>query len=120
MQPPAPAEPAVPVVMDQPPSPEPQVIVIDHHDAPTVREVPVAVPVYVPIPVSSRRVHVEDRVNHVPDPVDAALRQEVRDGRQMEHTRPAQTYWGFGGQLRPDAWGQPATAPVKKDKEKDR
>jgi hypothetical protein len=36
-------------------------------------------------------------------------------GRQG-HTKPPQpVYWGFGGQLRPDAW-QPA--PVKKDKDR--
>jgi hypothetical protein len=116
--PPAPTEPAAPVVIEEVPPPEPRVIVIDHHDAPVVREV--AVPVYVPVPVSNRRVHVEDRVSHVPDPVDAALRQEVRDGRPIEQPRASPTYWGFGGQLRPDAWGQPAPAPVKKDKEKEK
>ena len=120
-QPPASSEPAAPVVIEEAPAPAPQVIVIDHHDAPVVREVPVAVPIYVPVPVSNRRVHVEDRVSHVPDPVDAALRQEVRDGRtQIEHTRSSQVLWGFGGQLRPDAWGQPAPAPVRKDKEKEK
>jgi hypothetical protein len=51
-----------------------------------VREVPVAVPVYVP--VTTRR-HVER-----PDP---PKRQEP-------------VYWGFGGKLRPDAW-KPAETP---------
>ena len=35
-------------VVAPPPAPEPQVIVIEHHDPPQIREVPVAVPVYVP------------------------------------------------------------------------
>ena len=120
-QPPAVAEPAAPVVVEQPPAPEPRVVVIDHHDAPQVREVPVAVPIYVPIPVSNRRVHGDERVSHVPDPVDAGYRQAVREGRVgSEPARPAQTYWGTSGQLRPDAWGQPPPAPVKKDKEKEK
>ncbi len=124
---PPPAAAPVPVVVEDVPPPEPQVVVIDHHDAPVVREVPVpvTVPVYVPVPSSNHRVHVQDRVSHEPDPVDAALRREVRDGRESEHSRPSQTFWGFGGQLRPDAWGQPRQpapppAPVKKEKDKDK
>jgi hypothetical protein len=120
-QPPAPTEPATPVIIEETRAPEPQVVVIDHHDPPQVHEVPVAVPIYVPVPVSNRRVHVDDRVSHVPDPVDAGYRQDVRDGRAGgEHARPAQTYWGVGGQLRPDAWGQPPPAPVRKEKEKEK
>ena len=53
-----------------------------------VREVPVAVPVYVPVPA---RRHV-DR----PDPPK----------------RPEPVYWGFDGKLRPDAW-KPAEPPKK-------
>jgi hypothetical protein len=118
MQPPASTEPIAPVVIEEDRAPDPQVVVIDHHDAPQVREVPVAVPVYVPVPVTNRRVHVSDRVSHAPDPVDAAHRQDGRmdDGRREEHTRQSQpVYWG--GQLRPDAWGQPTP---KKDKDKER
>ena len=120
------AELVTPVVEQLPPA-EPQVVVIDHHDAPVVREVPVAVPVYVPVLVSNRRARIDQHGSSAPDPVDAALRQQVRDGRESEHTRSSQpAYWGFGGQLRPDAWGpRPAAptatpAPVKKEKEKDR
>jgi hypothetical protein len=122
MQPPASTEPVAPVVIEEDRAPEPQVVVIDHHDAPQVREVPVAVPVYVPVPVTNRRVHVTDRVSHAADPVDAALRQNIRqdiridDGRRDEHARqPQPVYWG--GHLRPDAWGQPTP---KKDKDKER
>ena len=118
-QPPLSTEPVAPVVIDAARAPEPQVIVIEHHDPPQVREVPVAVPVYVPIPVTNRRVHVSDRVSRAADPVDAAHRQDVRqdvridDGRRDAHPRQSEpVYWG--GHLRPDAWGQPTP---KKDKD---
>jgi hypothetical protein len=118
-QPPVSAEPAIPVGIEEARAPEPQVIVIDHHDAREVREVPVAVPIYVPVPVTGRRVHIDDRAIRAPDPVDAAHRQELRPDevrRESEHTRQSQpVYWGFGGQLRPDAW-QPT--PVRKDKDR--
>lgn len=115
--PPAPV-PEVPAAAEESRAPEPQVIVIDHRDAPQIREVPVAVPVYVPVPVTGRRVHVADGVSRVPDPVDADLRQRVRgdDVGREERSRPSQpVYWG--GHLRPDAWGQPTP---RKDKDKDR
>ena len=101
---------------------QPQVVVIDHHDAPQVREVPVAVPVYVPVPISHRVVHVADRAIRVPDPVDASHRPVVRTDdiqRTYEHESQAKpVYWGFGGQLRPDAW-QPSPAPGKvRDRER--
>jgi hypothetical protein len=118
-QPPPAADP-VPPVIEEVRAPEPQVIVIDHHDAAQVREVPVAVPIYVPVPVTNRRVHVSGRVTSVPDPVDADLRRRVRgdDVGRQEHNRQSQpVYWGNGGQLRPDAWGQPTP---RKDKDKDR
>lgn len=70
-------------------TPQPPVIVVEHHDEPIVREVPVAVPVYVTVPV--RRSH---RGDHHPSrpPVVKAPR----------HVEPV--YWGWGGKLRPDAW----------------
>ena len=55
-----------------------------------IREVPVAVPVYVPVTTTRR--HVER-----PDP-----------------PKPAEpVYWGFGGKLRPDSW-KPAETPKPK------
>ncbi len=76
---------------------EPQVVVIDHHDAPQVREVPVAVPVYVPYPVRTEH---SDRV-----------RDDSSRDRPEAHVKPAEpVYWGFGGKLRPDAW-QPSPEP---------
>ena len=120
------AEQAAPptAAVDESRAPEPQVVVIDHRDAPQVREVPVAVPVYVPVPVPTGRRHVDDRTRGVADPVDASHRPIVRtDDIQStyERTTPSRpVYWGFGGQLRPDAW-QPAPAPRStRDKGKER
>jgi hypothetical protein len=57
---------------------EPEVVVIDRVET-------VAVPVYVPVPVAAEPAHPPSRPRPAP-PV----------------------YWGYGGKLRPDAWGQPA------------
>jgi hypothetical protein len=129
-QPPVAAEavagnPVQPVV-EESRAPEPQVIVIDHHDT-AVQQVPVAVPVYVPVPVKpNHRSFANDHVRNVPDPYDASRRLEVRQGVHSDtvdvgRTRSSQpVYWGFGGQLRPDAW-QPAGAkkePEKKEKDR--
>ena len=118
---PPPADPA-PVVSEEVRAPEPQVVVIDHHDAP-VQQVPVAVPVYVPYAVTSNhRRGPDNRLGHVADPYDAARRLEVREGVRLDsvtdvgRTPPQPVYWGFGGHLRPDAWQPaPAPAPTKKN-----
>jgi hypothetical protein len=84
---PAPEPLAAPI--EQPaPAPQPQVVVIEHHDAPEVREVPVAVPVYIPVAVNGR--HRADRVD--------------RDDDLSRRKTAEPVYWGFGGKLRPDAW----------------
>jgi len=83
----APAEPL--------PPPQPQVVVVehDHYEPPSIREVAVPVPVYIPV-----------RVRH--------------DSRRLVSRpvrKPAEpVYWGFGGKLRPDAW-KPTAADVQKD-----
>jgi len=101
--PPAPAEPIpVPtnVAKPEPASQPSQVIVIDHHDAPQVREV--VVPVYVPV----RRTYAR-----------ASVSEETHRTRFIPTTGlsapppPPPVYWGFGGKLRPDAW-QPTPAPT--------
>jgi hypothetical protein len=80
-------------------TPEPQVVVIDHHDpAPQVREVPVAVPVYIPV---VRRVRDHDHDHHN-DANDDRRRSADRDGHHKKAAEPV--YWGWGGKLRPDAW----------------
>lgn len=83
---PAPSSEPLAVTEAPPPAPHPQVVVIEHHDrAPQVREIPVAVPVY--IPVSRHRRDLDDR-----------------DGSRRRAKDPDPVYWGFGGKLRPDAW----------------
>ena len=103
-------EPAQPPVAA--PDPQPQVIVIDHHDAPVVREVPVpvAVPVFIQVP------RFRSAVDHVRiDRLDAVAPQDIHPEqpgiRQLQHQRDARcappVYWGFGGQLRPGSWEPP-------------
>ena len=89
---PAPLEvPDVPEAAAQPAA-APPVVVIEHHER--VREVPVAVPVYVAVP--TRRVHRPDHPSQPkPKPVEPV-------------------YWGWGGKLRPDAW-KPAVSDIQKD-----
>lgn len=87
--------------------PEPQVVVIDHHDTERVREVPVAVPVYIPVVQHSRTPRRFDgvhRVDHVPDADDWRSRTDPSKTAD-HHARPAApVYWGTAGTLRPDAW----------------
>ncbi len=69
-------------------APEPTVIVVDHHDQmPQVREVPVAVPIFIPVE--------RDRGREAGDRADQHRPREKK-------AEPV--YWGFGGKLRPDAW----------------
>jgi hypothetical protein len=91
--------------------PDPQVIVIDHRDAPAPAPEPVAVPYPVAVPVyvtsPSRRAVRHDTVTttintdvglvkaHVPVPANCVKAEPV--------------YWGFGGKLRPDSWQPPPT-----------
>ena len=83
-------------VLPSAPGPEPQVVVIDHHnEQPRVREiaVPFAVPVYIPV---VRRVHDRERTG-----------DRTPDGQRVRPAppKPAEpVYWGWGGKRRPDAW----------------
>jgi hypothetical protein len=101
--------PPPPVVPDpfisqvEPQAPPPQVVVIDHYNTERVREVPVAVPIYVPVVQRSRR-HSDnvDRVDRVQETED---RRDRTDSKSDHHGRPAApVYWGSSGALRPDAW----------------
>jgi hypothetical protein len=96
-------------IAEAPPAPQPQVVVIEHHDEPQVREVPVAVPVYIPVP--TRSVHRgSDYQRPVSQSSSGTDRRsgETDNARDKEsHKRAEPVYWGFGGTLRPDAW-QPA------------
>jgi hypothetical protein len=98
--PPPPLEVAAPP-QEPAPAPEPQVVVIEHHEPAVIREVQVAYPVY--IPVVSRQ---HDYPRHNPPNQPQQPRQpdgnHHADGRDG---KPAPTvYWGSGGKLRPDAW----------------
>ena len=111
---PAPVEPQVP-----PPAPEPQVIVVDHHDAPPaqpVYQVPVAVPVYVPVAaglyngglVDNRRVLDNSNVVKATIQTDQGLvRARVPLPPNCVNAEPV--YWGWGGKLRPGSWQPPPT-----------
>jgi hypothetical protein len=80
------------------------VVVIEHIET-------IAVPVYVPVPIQRAHRRGADR-----DRDDG----RGRDGDEARRpSKPSSTeYWGYGGKLRPDAWGQPQKDP-KKDPEKD-
>ena len=100
-----PSEQVTPDPAPLPPAPEPQIIVIDHHDAPQIREVPVVVPVPVYIPVATRSVRprVRDGSNGIPVSSDRWVAEHsVNQPTPVRQAEPV--YWGFGGKLRPDAW----------------
>jgi hypothetical protein len=99
-----------------PPASDPQVIVIDHHDAPEIREVPVAVPVY--IPVATRAVHtrtLDGSANGIPISSDRWIAEHM-PGQVPAVRKTEPVYWGFGGKLRPDAW-KPAPDPAVSKKQ---
>lgn len=103
-----------PIVNDAPvEAPPPQVIVIDHHDPPEVREVVVPVPVYVGVPVISRR-HGRLRADFpAADLVPGAPTTFLTDTPPEKSREPV--YWGWGGKLRPDAWKPtPRPAPERR------
>ncbi len=100
--------------LDAPPAPaqdpQPQVVVIDHHD-PVVQEVPVVVPVAVPVYVSRPHVRASRVDNGVLVPANVPPLH--RDGSTVVYpdAKPRcvePIYWGFGGKLRPDAWKPPS------------
>lgn len=82
----------------------PQVVVIEHRDEPRVREVPVAVPVYVAVPVGRVRHDRRDRDD------DIVGRGRVRPAEKVVEP----VFWGWGGKLRPDAW-KPSIETLQKD-----
>jgi hypothetical protein len=92
-------------------APAPQVIVIDHHDEPQVREVLVPYAVYVPV---VRRGFDRNRGVAVEAVHDSGRVTTATIDRNAPPQRPAQpVYWG--GSLRPDAWQpSPPSHPIKK------
>jgi hypothetical protein len=102
-----------PVIAQMPPQPpEPQVVVIDHRDE-RVREVPVVVPVYIPVVQRSR---IPRHVGRIDGDHTFPNDRRPRDPfTESDHhpSKPAQpVYWGTAGTLRPDAWkpNRPAQA----------
>lgn len=102
-----PPPPPVPAVAAPPPA-VPPVVVIEHHvehEQPRVREVvvPVAVPVYVQVPVSRHvRSHgIAERSALLPHQLPR-LPIHVQESERPKTAEPV--YWGWGGKLRPDAW----------------
>ena len=95
---------------EPPPRPEPEVIVIDHHDAPVQVPVavpyPVAVPVYVTAP-GSRRYGDRNTVTTTLETDAGLVRARVPVPANCTKAQPV--YWGFGGKLRPDSWQPPPT-----------
>ena len=105
-----------PAVVEEPQPPQPQVIVIEHHE-PRVEQVVVPVPVYVPVHTTGPRVH--RRTDALVQPTESTF-VPFQSGPPAVRPEPRRepVYWGFGGKLRPDAWGQPAPErekPSEKD-----
>ena len=112
--------PPEPIVTEapQPVAPQPQVVIIDHRDPPevheVVREVPVAVPVYIPV-ATTRSVHTraDHGANGIPISTDRWIAEHMPQQQQPVHRKEPE-YWGFGGKLRPDAWKPVPDPSVKK------
>ena len=98
----------------------PQVVVIEHHEPrePEVQQVVVPVPVYVPVYPARPRSHRHGDAVDYPRPVESTF-VPFQSGPPVSApgaARPQPVYWGFGGKLRPDAWGQrPADAGKPSD-----
>ena len=98
----------VPVIDDAPvETPPPPTVVIEHrgvieHREPQVQQV--AVPVYVPVYPTRGRLHRSEPFTGIQESTFVPLQPGVAVRPRKE---PEPVYWGFGGKLRPDAWGQP-------------
>jgi hypothetical protein len=103
----APAPEADPQPAPQPRQPE--VIVIDHHDAPAPAPAPVAYPVAVPVyvPVVTDAYRNRDRVEAVVQTDQGYVRARVPVPANCVKAEPV--FWGFGGKLRPGSWDPPPT-----------
>ena len=89
---------------------EPEVVVIDHRDAPAPAPAPapvaypVAMPVYVPVVTDIRH---RDRVETVLQTDQGLVKARVPVPPNCVKAEPV--YWGFGGKLRPGSWEPPPT-----------
>ena len=126
-------EPPAPLIDDaRMETPPPPTVVIEHHD-PQVQQVAVPVPVYVPVYTSRGRQHRRDEVTGIqqstfvpfqPGVAFSGIQQPGVAVAPRQEQRSEPVYWGFGGKLRPDAWGQPQERDRKPsedgDKDKDK
>ena len=120
--------PPVPVVDDaQLETPPPPTVVVEHrgvieHREPQVQQVAVPVPVYVPVYPTRGRQHRREEFTGIQESTFVPFQPGVVRPRQEHKSEPV--YWGFGGKLRPDAWGQPQDRDRKPsesgDKDKDK
>jgi hypothetical protein len=117
--------PPAPVVEDASVEAPPPTIVVEHrgvieHHEPQVQQVVVPVPVYVPV-YPTRRLHRSEPFTGIQESTFVPLQPDLAVRPRRE---PEPVYWGFGGKLRPDAWGQPQDRDKKpsdgdRDKDKD-
>jgi len=105
--------------VEPPPAPEPQVIVIEHRESPRVEQVLVPVPVYVAVG-GAGRTRIQHRQHGDTSVVESTFIPFQSGPPVMQpqpKPQPAPVYWGNGGKLRPDAWGQPR--PNERDQSRD-
>jgi hypothetical protein len=96
----------IPPPADGAPSPQAQVIVIDHHEEqPAPREV--AVPVFVPVPVFPQpTLQRQEHVTRIVNTDDGGL-VKIREAVPFNCTKAEPIYWGNGGKRRPGTWAPP-------------
>jgi hypothetical protein len=96
-------------------TPPPPTVVIEHrevivHHEPQVQQV--AIPVYVPVyPVRGHARRAEPFTGIQESTFVPLQPGIVRPRPEPQPAKPV--YWGFGGKLRPDAWGQPQERDTK-------
>lgn len=110
--------PPAPVVEDAPvESPPPPVVVIEHREVIVPQVQPVAVPVYVPFYPARGHLRRSEPFTGIQESTFVPLQGVVRPRPEPE-AKPV--YWGFGGKLRPDAWGQPQERDRKPSEDDDK
>ncbi|MEO6239000.1 MAG: hypothetical protein ABIQ52_18550 [Vicinamibacterales bacterium] len=102
------SEPAAAVAAPVAPAPVPEVVIVEHHDAPAVAApiavpYPVAVPVYVGVPTGRRTETITTTIQTDAGPMRARLPVPANC------VKAEPVYWGFGGKLRPGSWEPPPT-----------
>lgn len=116
---PAAAQAPMPVVDSPPapvdPAPQPQVVVIDHHEP--AREVLVPVPVYVAASPHSR--HRSDVHRQSVESTFVPFQFGLPAARPVAQQPKEPVYWGFGGKLRPDAWKPEGHKESRRESRKD-